>query len=61
MRSIEGAGVQRKLEHHMEWAFGGILGMTGRISPTWSPAKLRMGLTFGIGKMFGAEKRLSSL
>ena len=48
-------------KHHMEWAFGGILGMTGRISPTWSPTKLRMGLTFGFGKMFGAEKRLSSL
>jgi hypothetical protein len=34
-----GAGVLRKLEHHMGWAFVGTLEMVGGVSRTWSPTE----------------------
>jgi hypothetical protein len=34
MRFREGAGVQKKLESHMGWAIGGMLGMVEGISPS---------------------------
>ena len=40
----------------MRWAFGGILGMAGEISPTWFPKELGMGLTFVFRRMFSAKK-----
>jgi hypothetical protein len=60
MRFKEGAGVQKKLESHMGWAIGGMLGMVEGISPSWFLIELGMGLAFAFGMMFGVEKQLSS-
>jgi hypothetical protein len=40
MGSIEGVGVQKKLERPTGCAFGRILGMTGGISPILFPSRL---------------------
>jgi hypothetical protein len=37
----------------------GILRMAGGISPTWSPTKLGMDLTFIFDKVYGVKKRIS--
>jgi hypothetical protein len=53
MGSIEGVGVQKKLERPTGCAFGRILGMIGGISPILFPSRLGGAVRAGLGVCWG--------